>query len=206
MHLLHDLPLGDLTPARLWPRLDRPTRLLAARALFDGDRPTRDQADHAIALALRFRDAGVRKLSVDRRIDYLARVVRPDEALASSLLMALHLVCRQELLVSFLNELQIPNQDGLISEEYELAPLGAELLGPAVVSLREHHDSAEVEIYLASLLALDPDVWGGLGQYLQENLASAQSDAETGSNGGDGGDGGSGGNGGNDGQEEPTVG
>ena len=49
MRLLHDLPLADLTPGRLWPRLDPPTRALAARALFDGDRSTRDQANHAIA-------------------------------------------------------------------------------------------------------------------------------------------------------------
>ena len=197
MRLLHDLPLADLTPGRLWPRLDPRTRALAARALFDGDRSTRDQANHAIALALRFRDAGVRKLSVDRRVDYLARVVRPDEALASSLLMALHLVCRQALLVSFLDELQIPNQDGLISEDYELGPVGADVLEPAVVRLREHHDSAEVEVYLASLLALDPDIWGGLGQFLQTDGVSAPSD------GGNAGDGDSGGK---NGPEEPSIG
>ena len=52
MHPLRDLPLDELTPARLWATLDRPTRALAARALFDGDLPTRDQANHAIALAL----------------------------------------------------------------------------------------------------------------------------------------------------------
>lgn len=164
MHLLHDLPLDELTPTRLWLKLDRPTRGLAARALFDGDRPTRNQANHAIAVALKFRDAGVRKLSVDRRVDYLARVVRPDDALASSLLMALHLGCRQELLRSFLDELQIPNQDGLIAEDYELSPVAVDTLEPAVGKLRERFDGAEVEVYLASLLALDPDVWGGLAE------------------------------------------
>ena len=49
MHPLHDLPLDELTPTRLWATLDRLTRALAARALFDGDLPTRDQANHAIA-------------------------------------------------------------------------------------------------------------------------------------------------------------
>ena len=201
MRLLHDLPLADLTPGRLWPRPGppRPVRWPPG-PLFDGDRSTRDQANHAIALALRFRDAGVRKLSVDRRVDYLARVVRPDEALASSLLMALHLVCRQALLVSFLDELQIPNHDGLISEDYELGPVGAEVLEPAVVRLREHHDLAEVEVYLASLLALDPDIWGGLGQFLQADRASAPSD------GGNDGDGGDDGGGGKYGREDPSVG
>ena len=64
-----------------------------------------DQADQAIATALKFRPAGVRKLSVDTRIDYLVRRDRPDDALASSLLMALHLGCRQALLRGFLDEL-----------------------------------------------------------------------------------------------------
>lgn len=172
MHLLHDLPLDELTPARLWTTLDPPTRALAARALFDGDRAARDQANHAVAVALRFRDAGVRKLSVDRRVDYLTRVVRPDDALASSLLMALHLGCRQELLVSFLDVLQIPHENGLIAEDYELGPIDAATLAPAVGRLREHFDAAEVETYLASLLALDPDVWGGLGELLREDEAS----------------------------------
>jgi hypothetical protein len=177
MHLLHDLSLDELTPARLWATLDLPTRALAARALFDGDRPTLDQANHAIALALRFRDAGVRKLSIDRRVDYLARIVRPDDALASALLMALHLGCRQGLLVNFLDALQIPNQDGLIAEDYELGPIAAATLEPVVGGLREHFDGAKVEIYLASLLALDPEVWGGLGELLREKTPVSGSDA-----------------------------
>ena len=166
--------MDELTPARLWATLDRPTRALAARALFDGDLPTRDQSNHAIALALRFRDAGVRKLSVDRRVDYLARVVRPDHALASSLLMALHLGCRQKLLVSFLDELQIPNQDGLIAEDHGLSPVAAAALEPAVRRLRDQFDGAD-EICLASLLALDPEVWGGLGELLREDRDAHES-------------------------------
>ena len=162
MPLLENLPVDELTPARLWSELDPPTRTLAARALFDGDREMRDQADQAIATALRFRPVGVRKLSVDTRIDYLVRRVRPDDALASSLLMALHLGRRQALLRSFLDELQIPNEDGLIAAGHATGPITTERLEPAVGMLRERFDGAEVELYLASLLALDPDVWGGL--------------------------------------------
>ncbi len=176
MRLLHDLPLDELTPAQLWTRLDPPTRALAARAVFEGDRSTHDQANHAIATALRFRDAGVRKLSIDRRVDYLARVVRPDNSLASSLLMALHFGCRQELLIGFLDELQIPHQDGMIAEDYELGPVAANGLAPAVGKLHERFDGAEIEVYLASLLALDPDVWGGLGELLRDDAASQGDD------------------------------
>ena len=166
MHLLHDLPLDNLTPARLWSALDPPPRMLAARALFDGDRSIRNQADHAIAITLRFRDAGVRKLSVTKRIDYLVRVVRPDDNLASALLMALHLGCRQALLRCFLDELQIPNENGLIASGHEVSPLDTERLGPAVGTLRARFAKTEVALYLASLLVLDPDVWGGLTEIL----------------------------------------
>ena len=111
--------------------------------------------------------AGVRKLSVGKRVDYLARVVRPEHELASSLLMALHLGRRQALLRSFLDFLEIPNEDGLIDADHELGPIGAAALAPAVTGLREQFDAEEVELYLASLLALDPDVWGALALLLQ---------------------------------------
>ena len=172
MELLKDLPLDKLTAARLWSALDTPTRTLAAQALFDGDRSIRNQADHAIAIALRFRDAGVRKLSVDRRIGYLVRVVRPDDELASALLMALHLGCRQELLSAFLDALQIPNKDGLIDADHDVSPVATEQLEPAVGKLRKRFDRDEVELYLASLLVLDPNTWDGLTEILHDATAS----------------------------------
>jgi hypothetical protein len=172
MSLLQNLSLDTLTPARLWSALDPSTRTLAARAVYDGDPEMRSQADHAIATAVRFRPAGVRKLSVEKRIDYLVRVVQPDDALASSLLTALHLGCRQELLGRFLDDLGIPNEDGLIVSEHELEPIAPDQLDPAVGALRERFDRAEVELYLASLLVLDPDVWGGLTEVLRQNAVT----------------------------------
>ncbi len=167
MTLLDDISLDNITPARLWSELDPPTRVLAAEALFEGDPALRGLAHQAIAAALRFRVAGVRKLSVGKRIDYLARVVRPEHELACSLLMALHLGRRQALLRSFLDHLEIPNEDGLIDADHELGPVDAEALAPAVAGLRERFEGAQVDLYLASLLALDPDVWGGLAPLLQ---------------------------------------
>ncbi len=167
MTLLENVSLDGLTPVRLWSALDPPTRQLAAAAMFEGDPALRGQAHQAIAATLRFRVAGVRKLSLGKRIDYLARVVRPEHELASSLLMALHLGRRQELLSSFLDQLAIPNADGLIDEGHELGPVDAEALVPAVAELRARFDAAQVDVYLASLLALDPDVWGALRPLLQ---------------------------------------
>ena len=171
MTLLQDLSLDELTPVRLWSALDQPTRVQAAEALFEGDPSLRGQAHEAIAAALRFRVGGVRKLSVGKRVDYLARVVRPEHELASSLLMALHLGRRQDLLRSFLDELSIPNEDGLIDGEHELGAVEAAALGSAVAAVRTRFDATEVDLYMASLLALDPDVWGALAPLLQVGAA-----------------------------------
>lgn len=94
MSVLAQLPLDRLTPARLWAALDADTRLLAARALYRhdwGDAPTRREADLALAAGMRFRDAMVRQLPVDKRAAYLARNVAAGDNLSASLLLALHL-------------------------------------------------------------------------------------------------------------------
>ena len=171
MSVLAELDLEKLTATRLWSALDKPNRALAARAVFD-DPPMREQAHQAIAGTLNFRVAGVRKLSIERRADYLARVVRPDDALASSLLIAFHLVHRRNLLQVFLDALGIPNEDGLIDTDHELEPVTVKRLRPAVEQLRAGFPSDNVDLYLASLLVLDPQVWADLNTILSGTDAS----------------------------------
>ena len=162
MPLLQNLTLDKLTPARLWPALDEPVRRLAIRAMYGDDPDLRVQADQALADALRFRPAGVRKLPLDKRVDYFVRRVRPDNTLASTLLTTLHLAHRRTLLTAFLDALDVPNDDGLIPPDHEPEPISADRLAPAVETVRARFDAADVDLYLATLLALDPDVWGGL--------------------------------------------
>ena len=72
-------------PAAVWAAIDVDTRRLAARALYGAEvdtRAARAEANRAIALALRFRPAAVGRLPVEKRVDYLARAVRPDDSLA----------------------------------------------------------------------------------------------------------------------------
>ena len=169
---LQNLPLDKLTPARLWPALDEPIRRLAVQALYGDDRELRGQADAALADALRFRPAGIRKLPVDKRVDYFVRRVRPDDPLASTLLTTLHLAHRRPLLGGFLDALDIPNDDGLIQPGREPGPVAADRLAPAVDALRKRFDPSDVDVYLASLLALDPDTWGGLRPLLEPDAAA----------------------------------
>lgn len=165
MPLLLDLPLDRLTPSRLWGAIDAETRRLAARCLYDPDRDDpggRAKADAAIASALHFRPAAVRRLPVDKRVDYLARAVHPDDSLATTLLRALHLPRRSEMLGVFLDALGIPQQGGVIDTDDELdAPSGEELVA-AVGALRDSFPAEEVDVYLATLLSMEPEFWGSL--------------------------------------------
>jgi len=144
--------------------MDPATRALAARAMYRpwDDRSLRQDADRAIATTLRFREVAVKKLALDKRSDYLARVVRPDDALASSLLTALHLSERQAMLAAFLDNLGIPQKDGLIEQDHDLGAPKPESLSRAAKQLYDGFPAAEVDLYLASLVSMDREAWGGL--------------------------------------------
>lgn len=170
MALLERISLDRLTPVRLWEALDGETRLAAARALYRrdwGEASTRREADLSIAAAMRFRDAAVRQLPVDRRVQYLAKMRIPTDGLASSLLMALHLEERAALLGAFLDALDIPHEGGLIDEDHEVDPPTDEAISAASTALFEGFPAAEVETYLASLVAMDAETWAGVARALE---------------------------------------
>lgn len=171
MPLPRDLSPEGLTPAKLWECLDADTKTQAVRSLYKGewdDPGGRVEADAAIAAAIRFRDSAVRKLPLEKRVGYLLRAVRPDDSLANSLLLALHLDGRKAMLSAFLDELGIPQVEGMIDEDFDLDPPDPDRLRAAVRVLQEGFPADEVEVYLWSLLAIDPDTWGGLAALLGE--------------------------------------
>lgn len=154
-----------LRAVEIWAALEPEIKTLAARALYARERggsATRKEADAAIAQALRFRESALRQMPVGRRVAYLTRAVRPDESLAASLLLDLHLEERRPLLASFLDALGIPHRDGLIDEDHRLEPPPVDRLAFAVSGLYDRFPGAEVDLYLASLVVLDPDTWAGV--------------------------------------------
>lgn len=164
---LESLTWDNLTPATLWAELDVETRRLAARSVYgtdEADAASRAEADAAIASALRFRRSAVARLPIEKRIDYLVRAVRPDDSLAGSLLCALHLRQHKKMLGEFLDALEIPQEDGVITTDAPIDPPQAAVLRPAVARLRQSYPPAEVQLYLATLLAMDPGVWGNLAE------------------------------------------
>ncbi len=165
---LHDLSWDNLTPATLWTQVDLQTRRLAARSVYSpewDDAASRAEANEAIASALRFRKAAVGRLPLEKRIDYLARAVHPDDSLAGTLLRALHLTLRKKMLADFLGALEIPQKHGVIEADGPIDPPNAAKLRAAVTRLFESYPAADVKLYLATLLAMDPDVWGDLAEF-----------------------------------------
>jgi hypothetical protein len=167
--MLQDLPLSDLSPAILWAHLDPDVRREAVLAIYGhdfGDHEFRDELDTAIAEAVRFRMVMVRKLPFKKRADYLVRSVHPDDGLASTLLLALHLADRRPLLTAFLDHLEIEHDEGVILDDDDWEPPAESRLEAGVQRLLSEFPRDHVVLYLATLLAMDAERWGALGSLL----------------------------------------
>jgi len=168
MSELDRLDLEQLSPAGLWSALDDATREQAVRSVYaDGPGGGKLEADMAIAKALRFRPGAVKQLPLERRVGYLLKAVHVDDGLASTILLAFHLDGRAEILETFLDELGIPQQGGLIDDGYDLQPPDRDALERAATTLYERFDASKTDLYLAALLALDPATWGALRDVIE---------------------------------------
>jgi len=175
MSFIASLDLDKLTATRLWMSLPRTTRAQAATAYLTAnaeDPQALVNADMAIADAMRFRPASVRKLTVEKKAQYLASAIRPDDALASMLLQAHHLASQSALLGAFLDALGISHEDGAIDDETDYEIPEADDLAKAAKTLYDGHPAEDVDMYLATLYAIEHDVWGGLRSVLDERAAA----------------------------------
>jgi hypothetical protein len=173
MSLLEKLDPESLTPAKLWAAMDEDSRRLAVETIYGSDfedPSARTEVDAAIAMKLRFRPAAVRKLPQSKRIQYALRSLRPDDPLASTLLIALHLGRRREILEAFLDRLEIDHEEGVIQDESLAAPDGERLVG-ATAHLDGLFPREQVDLYLAALVAMEPDIWSGLIPLIKERSA-----------------------------------
>ena len=170
MSVASRVDLSQCAPSQLWASLAPEVRLAAARSLYShdwGEAGTRREADFAIMQGMRFRESAVRQLPVDRRAQYLARSIRPNDSLAGSMLLALHLEQRRAMLSAFLDSLKIPHAGGLIAEDHDMKPPSAATLQTAAKTLFERFPVDEVELYLATLYVLDRVTWAGLAPLLK---------------------------------------
>src|SRR3954469_14969283 len=112
------------TAVRLWKRLEREERVAAATRFFE--EPSQEvygSALGAIVKARHLRPQVARSMPVEEQARALASVLDPGEPVAASLLVALHLGDRRDMLTTFLDAVGLPHEDGILKEEADTVAL-----------------------------------------------------------------------------------
>ncbi len=148
---------------RLWKRLPPPDRLAAAQAFF-AEPPTEllGTALGAIVQSRHLRPQVARALGKDESARILATVLDVGESLASALLVCLHLGERRALLVTFLDALGLPHEEGMLKEEAEAIEIDDAKVAKGVDALLAAHPKDQVRVYLNTLWQQDPEHWTAL--------------------------------------------
>ena len=153
----------ELTATRLWKRLGREERVAAARHFFAQPPPELlGSALSALVKARHLRPQVARSMPAEEQARALASVADPGEALASGLLVALHLGERRALLKAFLDAVGLPHEDGLLTEDDDGAPLAEAPARAGVAALRQAFPREQVDLYLNALWLQDPERWAVL--------------------------------------------
>lgn len=109
------------------------------------------QAEIELANAMRFRHQKVRALPLEKKVDMLGTRlgVRDFETHLETALVAYLSHEQSALLSAFLDQWQIPHEDGAI-EDPEVAPPTPEQAREAVAALEETFDRADIALYFAT--------------------------------------------------------
>jgi hypothetical protein len=151
------------TSTRLWKSLPREERLLAAQAFFERPDPELlGSALGALVKARHMRPQAARGLAPNAQARILATVLDPGEQLAQSLVVALHLTARREMLGAFLDALSLPHEDGIMTKEAESAPPPSAEAARAARGALSSFPPDQVQTYLNALWLQDPDRWRAL--------------------------------------------
>jgi hypothetical protein len=160
---LYNHPSVPIPASRLWKDLPAETRVAAADAFWRDRDAGEQQAEAVVALArkLNFRAKSVMSLPIERRARHLAQLADVSDALAGRALVAYHFGNERPLMTAFLDALGIQHENGLIPTDELPAPDEAKLRA-AVDQIRAEFPSRSVQLYLQTLVALDPETWTAL--------------------------------------------
>ena len=163
---------APLTLARLWREMTAEQRTAAARAFWLDEESLAQQAEAVTHLArhLRFRPQSVLSLGVDRKVRQLALLPKPSDAVVGRALVVYHLAHQRPMLASFLDQLGIGHEDGLIADA-PVQPPSAERMSQAAAALATAYPIDDVRLYLRTLAVQDPDTWGAL-ETVSQSLVS----------------------------------
>ena len=150
-------------PSQLWKMLSPERKLQAADAFWQDENAAAEQAEAiaAIAQRIKFRLKSVQALPREKKARYLLSRAGVSEIVAARLLVAFHLQHQRPMMITFLDALGIPHEDGLIADDDLKAP-APERLAEAARSLAAAYPAEQVSLYLATLIWQDPETWGPL--------------------------------------------
>jgi hypothetical protein len=154
-------------PYAVWDLMTDDEHAAAARALWEhGDRPTRAAIEAALAKELKFRPQSLRKLSADRVVGRLVRMVDelPD-TVVFQFLFHLHMSDRRKLLAEFLDAVGLPHEDGVLDLPEDQPDLDPEAVAKAAGEIVDRHGH-EGLVYLGTLRVADERFWGGVDTVL----------------------------------------
>jgi hypothetical protein len=100
----------------------------------------------------------------------------PPEAMQAGLI-ALHVRDRSAMLGAFLDSLGVPHEQGVIGELAEPLAPSQDQLARAADDLAARYPRDQVVLYFLTLLALEPEPWGGLAAWLARQPARAAAEA-----------------------------
>ena len=137
-------------------------RLGAARAFWQSDEAGDDQVQAVLLIAQhkKFRPKTVMSLDEERRAKHLASLPAIPETMAARALIVYHLAAQRPMMGAFLDALGIAHEEGVIQAE-DVKPDPARL-APSVDQIAGAYPSADVALYLNTLVCQDPETWGGL--------------------------------------------
>lgn len=144
--------------------MPREKRVLAADAFWrdDDDGAVAQQVEAIVLLAqrMKFRSKSVQALPVEQRAKHLAAIGDVSDAIATRALIAYHFGHARPLMSAFLDGIGLAHDDGLITDEPKAPDAGR--LRAAVEAVRQAFPGDDVDLYLRTLVVLDPVTWGGL--------------------------------------------
>ena len=156
-----------LTPARLWKKMTGEQKLKAAHAFWVDEEATDDQVQAALLISQqkKFRPKYVLSLDDERKARHLASLLTLPETVAARALVLYHLAEQRPMMGAFLDALGIAHENGVIQED-EVKPDAAKV-GPASDAIAKAFPTADVSLYLNTLLCQDPATWGALKEVVE---------------------------------------
>jgi hypothetical protein len=157
----------ETTAVRVWKHLSREERVAAATGFWhEPPELVVGGAIAAIVKARHLRPQVARSLPPEARAQALAGVLDPGEAVASALLVALHLGERRRMLVTFLDAVGLPHEEGVLKEDEASLPppVTDDAAAAGVRALAQAYPRSQVETYLNTLWLQDPERWAALNK------------------------------------------